>query len=127
MARSSTMSGPVEGVTAAPALSRAMQGVCSSGDGWDRSITAGATGLPTPAQRDEQNLHALLQQLRPPCITRELIDRLRHCALSSVCTGSRPDFGHDAAAQIVSQLRHKAHAWMSHHAEALYHARSTEA
>ena len=65
MARSSTMSGPVEGVAAAPALSCAMQGVCSSGEGWDRSITAGSTGLPTPAQPDERVLHALLQQLRP--------------------------------------------------------------
>ena len=90
MARSSTMSGPVEGVAAAPALSRAMQGVCSSGEGWDRSITAGATGLPTPAQRDERDVHALLQQLCPsrckvfssPCIARELTDCFRCCALS---------------------------------------------
>ena len=101
------MSGPVEGVAAAPALSRAMQGVCSSGDGWDRSITAGAAGLPTPAQRDERFPHALLRQLRPsrckvscsPHIGRELIDRFRCCTLSLVCTGRRSPFGHDSAAK----------------------------
>ena len=56
MARSSTMSGPVEGVAAAPAASRAMLGACSSGDGWDRSITVGATELSAPAQQGEQVL-----------------------------------------------------------------------
>ena len=107
MARSSTMSGPVEGVAAAPALSCAMQGVCSSGDGWDRSITTGASGLPTPAQRDERLVHALLQQLRPsrckvsssPCIARKLSDGFKSCTLSLVCTGSRSAFGHDSAAK----------------------------
>ena len=115
MARSSTMSGPVEGVAAAPALSHATQGVCSSGEGWDRSITAGTTGLPTPAQRDE---HALLQQLRPsrckvscsPRIAWELTGCFRRCTLSLVCTGSRLAFMRDSATQIELQLAHEAHA-----------------
>ena len=64
---STTMSGPVEGVGAIAALSRAAWGVCSSGNDWDRSTTSEGRGVPLPAQQRPFIVSTYLAQLTNAC------------------------------------------------------------